>query len=98
MDEKHLKIYAELLANAHISEAMIKANPLPYLERAAQRIRKLETAMKAASMTLAGMDNFDIATELAPDSPPSIVETAVARNDKAKAYIDRGLSFLPNDL
>ncbi len=87
MDDEHRKIYARLTANAALSEAQIKANPIHHLTRAAERIRELEGAIDDALALLHGLDDYDISRDVSPDMSPGMVETALARNGKAYDHL-----------
>lgn len=84
LSDEHLKKYSWLMAGAAIQRAQIKANPVPHLVRASERIKKLETAIETALLCLSGADDFDI--KHAAASKPElvdIVETSTARNTRA---------------
>lgn len=76
-------MWSRLMAIAVISEAQLKLDPLPHLDRAAGRIFELERAVEDARMMLSGADDFDLHQESCPDVYVGIVELALVRNKKA---------------
>lgn len=83
--------FARLLSLSALREAQIKANPVPFLNKSADEIARLRKAVESAIMTLSGVDDLDLAQETIPRLPPSIVETAVARNKKASDTLKAAL-------
>ncbi len=83
MNEKHRKMYARLHTVAKLSEARLRADPIPHLDRAAKRIYELEKAIEEALILLSGAVTYDIAREIAPRMDPSLVETITVRNTRA---------------
>lgn len=92
LTKKHLEIYAGLRVTIAISEATIKANPLPHLTAAADRIHDLETAIRDTLTMLSGADDYDLAREIEPRLDPSVVETALIRNKKAYKRLHAALT------
>lgn len=81
--EESRKALARLLALCALSEARVKANPLPFLNRVAGENARLRAAIDEALFHLSGASAFDVAQEDFPALPPGIVETALGRMDRA---------------
>lgn len=84
LSQKSMEIFARLSAIAAIGEAQIEANPIPHLDKAAQRIFELEKAIETALTALHGLDDYDIWVEEGELKPePPFREMCLSRNTKA---------------
>ncbi|NKB96828.1 hypothetical protein [Brucella intermedia] len=80
-------MFARLLALSAIQEARIKANPVPYLDKLAAENHRLRSAIEKAIIHLSGASSYDLARDIAPQLPPSIVETTIERNRRAEKIL-----------
>lgn len=86
--------WAQLYTRAKLNEAQIKANPLPHLERMASQVNHLRQAIDEALYQLSGASSFDTAQELAPNIDTNMVETALARMERAQEVLYSALETL----
>lgn len=96
-DKKHKETWARLFALSKVREAQIKANPTPFLNHVAEENYRLRQAIEGAMMHLSGATAFDVAQDILPTLPPSIIETAVARIEKAAEILSGALSAQERD-
>jgi hypothetical protein len=95
MDKDTRAKFARLLALSKIREAQILANPLPELDRYAEEIHRLRTALDQAYHILAGFDDLSVAQDLAPHMPPDLVELCTVKNRRAADVISKALFSRP---
>lgn len=75
--------FSRLMARCAIHEAQIRADPVPFIQKADDLNYKLHRAIEESIAALQGLDDFDICQTDFPDIPMGVVETALSRNDKA---------------
>lgn len=83
MNKDNQEKFARLLALSKVREAQVKANPLPFLNEISEKCFEMQRAIEHAMYELSGASSFDHAVDMFPDALPSIIETAVIRNQKA---------------
>lgn len=95
MSPEDTERWARLVTLCAISEAQIKANPLPILSRLAEKMYRLERAAEDAMIALMGADDFDLARKYEPLLPVDLVQTALMRNQKALTILRRAVEDKP---
>lgn len=91
MNRDQQEKFAKLLALSAVREAQIKANPIPFLNKLAAENSRLRKAIEEAVYHLNGASSFDLAQDIAPTRPASMVETALERNRKAEEILAEAL-------
>ena len=91
MNKDQQEQFAKLLSLSAVREAQIKANPIPFLNKLAAENNRLRKAIEEAVYHLNGASSFDIAQNIAPTRPPSMIETALERNRKAEEILAEAL-------
>ena len=90
-DDSNLEKWARLYALAKLSQAQIKANPMPHLNQMSGQVHQLREAINEALYQMSGASSYDVAREFAPTMEPSIVETATIRMGKAADVLKAAL-------
>lgn len=86
MRKESLEIMAKLMAMAEIREAQIKANPIPYLEKAYEELAAARECFEKIEYALSPDIVFDVAGE-SDIRPTDIQGEAYIRCEKAREVI-----------
>ena len=95
--DEFVEKWSRLYTMAKLSEAQIKANPLPHLQRMTRQGCEMQEAIEEALFIMSGADCLTIAQEEYSEIPPSAADTSLARQRRAGKVLSDALEAIKKE-